>query len=72
MSYSATLPGCTKIVQDDDPADAERIQRIQRICAQLTDLISSSADQRRALDKLLDEAQVLAERIANARARQSP
>jgi ribosomal 50S subunit-associated protein YjgA (DUF615 family) len=54
-------------MHSDDQADAVRLHRIQQLCAQLTELVTSSAEQRRALDELLAEALALAERIKRAR-----
>jgi hypothetical protein len=46
-----------------DPTAAERYHRIDQLCAQLRQLVSSSAEQRGTLDRLLEEALRVADEI---------
>jgi hypothetical protein len=47
-----------------NPPAAERYRRIQQLCTQLRQLVSSSAEQRGALDQLLEEALRVADEIS--------
>jgi hypothetical protein len=54
---------------NDDRTDSQRIRRIQSLCLQLDDLITTSARQRSALDALFREVQALREKIDEERQR---
>jgi hypothetical protein len=46
-----------------NPTAGERYHRIQQLCAQLRQLVSSSAEQRGTLDRVLEEALRVADEI---------
>jgi hypothetical protein len=54
-------------MQNDDSEATGRRERVQELCRELTHLVSLSFEQRRTLDRLLNELEALAEQ-----ARQRP